>query len=278
MTVALTWLYVPGDRPDRVAKAFASEADVVVVDLEDAVAPDHKVAARDGLADLLAELGAEHPGRDVQVRVNATGSPWAEADHAVVAALPALVGARLPKVVGAAHVRELAAAVGDRPLHLLVESARGVEEAYDAARAHSRVVTLGLGEADLRSDLGVDDDDGLAWSRSRIVIAARAAGLAAPSMSVHPHVRDDEGLTRSCAVGRRLGFLGRAAIHPRQLPVIVAAFLPSEDELARAREVLAAVAGAQAMGQGTVLLQDGRFLDVAMVNNARRIVELGSRG
>lgn len=278
MTTPLTWLYAPADRPDRVAKAFASPADVVVVDLEDAVAPEHKDAARDGLADLLAGLLAQMPGRAVQVRVNGLDSPWGRADHAAVAALPSEVGARLPKVVGAAQVRELARAVGDRPLHLLVESARGVEEAFEAARSHARVASLGLGEADLRSDLGVEGDEGLAWSRGRVVSAARAAGLPSPSMSVHPQVHDDEGLALSCAAGRRLGFVGRSAIHPRQLPVIVAAFLPSAAELARAHDVLEAVAGAQAAGQGTVVLPGGQFLDVAMVDQARRVVELGSRG
>ncbi len=278
--IALTWLYVPADRPDRVATALASAADVVVVDLEDAVAPAHKAAARADLAELLGPgaLAAAGRGPDrVQVRVNALGGPWAAADHAALAALHPEIGARVPKVEGPADVRAVADAVGDRPLHLLVESALGVEECLAAARAHPRVAALGLGEADLRSDLGVDGDEGLAWSRARVVSAARAAGLPAPAMSVYPSVHDDDGLVRSCRAGRLLGFLGRAALHPRQLPLIVEAFLPTAEAVERARTVLEAVGAARAAGHGTVVLPDGRFLDVAMVEQARRTVELGAR-
>jgi citrate lyase subunit beta/citryl-CoA lyase len=269
----LTLLYAPADRPELVAKALASEADVVIVDLEDAVAPGQKESARASLAELLSA----HPDRRVQVRVNALGSPWSDADLAAVRALPPHVGVRIPKVVDPADVVDVAARVGERALHPLVETAAGVEAAYDIARAHPLVASLGLGEADLCSDLGVSSDGGLAFARSRIVNAARAAGLPAPAMSVHANVRDDEGLARSCALGRELGFLGRAAIHPRQLPVIVAAFTPTAAEVAEARLVVDSVRSAREVGSGTVVLDDGRFLDAAMVERARRTIALAAR-
>ncbi len=270
----LTLLYAPGDRPDRVAKALASEADVVVVDLEDAVAPTAKDAARSGLAAL---LGAVPPERAVQVRVNHAATPWGAADLAAVAALPAHVGVRVPKVETAAEVRGVAAAAPGRALHVLLESAIGVERAFELASAHAAVATIGLGEADLRSALGVTDDAGLAWARGRVVVAARAAGLPAPVMSVHPHVRDVEGLVASCRVGRGLGFLGRAAIHPAQLAPIREAFRPTDAEVERAVEVVARVADARAAGTGVLVLADGTFLDVAMVEQARTVLALAGR-
>lgn len=266
----LTLLYVPADRPDRVAKALAGDADAVLVDLEDAVAADRKEYARAEAARLLA---AAAPDRPVQVRVNDVRTATGKADLAMVAALPPHVGLRLSKVEEAATVRVAADAAPGRALHPLLESALGVENAYRVATAHPAVASIGLGEADLRADLGLPpgDDTGLAYPRSRIVVAARAAGLPAPVQSVYPHVRDLDGLARSCRTGRAAGFLGRAAIHPAQLPVIAAAFLPYEAEVRAARELLSATGG------GARALADGRFVDEAVLRAARRVVELADR-
>ncbi|MFE7505814.1 HpcH/HpaI aldolase/citrate lyase family protein [Promicromonospora sp. NPDC057488] len=268
----LTLLYVPADRPDRVAKALASAADAVLVDLEDAVAPSRKGEAREN-AGLALAAGVSRP---VQVRINHRSTPWHAEDVGLVGSLPSSVGVRVPKVESVAEVQELAEALPGRALHLLVESALGVERAFELATASPQVASIGLGEADLRSDLRVDDEDGLLWARSRIVVAARAAGLVAPVMSAYTNVRDLDGLAASCRVGRRLGFSGRTAIHPGQLDVIRAAFLPSAAEVAAAREVLERVGAAAVDGVGAVALADGTFLDVAMVERARWVVELGS--
>ncbi|RPF29057.1 HpcH/HpaI aldolase/citrate lyase family protein [Georgenia muralis] len=265
----LTLLYAPGDRPDRVEKALASEADVVIVDLEDAVAPAAKDRARSETARLLATVD-----RPVQVRVNHVSTPWHADDVAMLAAVPADVGARVPKVESAAEVRELAAALPSRSLHLLLESALGVERAFEIAAASEQVASVGLGEADLRSDLRLTDDAGLSWARSRVVVAARAAKLPSPHMSVHPNVKDVDGLSASCRAGRALGFLGRAAIHPAQLGPIREAFLPTGEEVERARTVLARVGDARTDGVGAVALEDGTFLDVAMVEQARAVLAL----
>lgn len=263
----LTWLYAPGDRPQVVAKALTAGADVVIVDLEDAVAPDRKEYARAATADLLA---APHPV-PVHVRVNALDSPAAAADLAAVAALPGVSGLRLPKVTSAEQIVRVAArtspADGGAPaLYALLETALGVERAHAIASAHPAVRGVALGEADLRADLGVREDSGLDWSRSRVIVAARAAGLAPPPQSVHPDIRDLEGLAASCARGRALGFLGRAAIHPRQLPVIERAYLPTEAEIEAAETIVKAASA----DQGAQALPDGRFVDAAVVATAQR--------
>ncbi|MFG2288860.1 aldolase/citrate lyase family protein [Streptomyces sp. NPDC048595] len=319
----LTWLYVPGDRPGVVAKALGCGADVVVVDLEDAVAPDRKDYALHATADL---LGDPAPGPSpVHVRINALDGPRAEAEIRTLAALPGLAGLRLPKVQGPADIhraagwattagRPAAPALAGRPaavrgaapetpapatgapqsattvltpspapgagalpatpaLYALLESALGIEHAFAIATAHPALRGIAVGEADLGAELGVRDDAGLAWPRSRTVVAARAAGLPPPAQSVYPDVRDLEGLARSSAQGRALGFLGRAAIHPRQLPVIEAAHLPSPQEVEAAERIVRAAA---AQG-GAQALPEGRFVDAAVVAGARRVLSLAER-
>ncbi|MGW2228931.1 HpcH/HpaI aldolase/citrate lyase family protein [Streptomyces formicae] len=267
----LTWLYVPGDRPGVVAKALLAGADVVIVDLEDAVAPDRKEYARSATAELLAEP----PPVPVHVRVNALDGPLAEADLRAIAPLPGVAGLRLPKVTSRGDVvrvaERAAPADGGAPaLHALIESALGLEHAFAIATAHPALHGLSIGEADLRADLGVREEVGLDWARSRVVVAARAAGLAPPAQSVHPDIRDLEGLAASCARGRALGFLGRAAIHPRQLPVIERAYLPTPEEVERAEEITKAAT----TDEGALALPDGRFVDRAVVEGARRTLAL----
>ncbi|GAA2988847.1 HpcH/HpaI aldolase/citrate lyase family protein [Streptomyces fulvorobeus] len=268
MTTAIpvTWLYVPGDRPDVVDKALRSGADVVIVDLEDAVAPERKEYARTATAELLTEPAAAHA---VPVHVRVHG----EDDVRALAGLPGLSGLRLPKITHAAGVQHLAALAPGVPLYPLLESALAVEHAYTIASAHRSVRGVALGEADLRADLGVRDDAGLDWARGRTVVAARAAGLDPPVQSVYPDLRDLDGLRSSCARGRSLGLWGRAAIHPRQLPVIERAFRPTAQEIEAAEEIVAAAlrdTGAQA-------LADGRFVDAAVVAAARRTLTLAGR-
>ncbi|MER5211490.1 CoA ester lyase [Streptomyces sp. NPDC002838] len=270
----LTWLYAPGDRPQVVAKALAAGADVVVIDLEDAVAPDRKEYARTATAELLTEPQPV----PVHVRVNALDGPLAAADLEAVAARPGLCGLRLPKVASPEQIIHVAdhlalADKGAPPLYALLETALAVEHAHAIASAHPVLRGVSLGEADLRADLGVRDDAGLDWSRSRVIVAARAAGLAPPPQSVHPDIRDLEGLTATCAHGRTLGFLGRAAIHPRQLPVIERAYLPTEKELEEAEKIIKAAT----TNQGAQALPNGTFIDAAVVATAQRTLSLARR-
>lgn len=274
-------LYVPATRPELFEKALASPADAVILDLEDAVAAARKDDAR---AAVVALLGGAGPGKPVQVRINAVGTQHGRRDAEAVAGLP-VSAVRVPKVESAAQVRELegwldAAAPGaaGTGLWLLVESALGLERAFEIATASPRVKALGLGEADLRASLRVGPGDaGLAYARGRIVAAARAAGLASPMQSVYAEVRDAEGLKRSCAEGRALGFLGRNCIHPSQVEIVNEAFTPTEEELLRAREIVNALAGAEETGAGAVALADGRFVDLAVVEQARAVLALAAQ-
>ncbi|MCY0951082.1 HpcH/HpaI aldolase/citrate lyase family protein [Streptomyces sp. H27-S2] len=265
----LTWLYAPGDRPAVVAKALACGADAVIVDLEDAVPASRKEYARSATAELLAE----RPPLAVHVRVNSLDSPWGGADLAALAGLHGLAGLRLPKISAPEQITATADRTGGVGLHALLESALGVERAYEIARAHPSLRGLSLGEADLRADLAVSAEPGLDWCRSRVVVAARAAGLAPPAQSVFPDIRDLEALAASCARGRSLGFLGRAAIHPRQLPVIERAYVPAPEEVVAAEQVL----GAARATPGALALPDGRFVDPAVVAAARRTLALSRR-
>ncbi|MFD3525663.1 HpcH/HpaI aldolase/citrate lyase family protein [Streptomyces sp. NPDC058653] len=260
----LTWLYAPGDRPDVVRKALGSGADAVIVDLEDAVATDRREYARAATAELLASAGP------VPVHVRIADAE----DIPALAGLPGLAGLRLPKVTHASDIRRTAARAPGTPLYALLESALAIENAHAIAAAHPALRGVALGEADLRADLGVRDDAGLDWPRGRLVVAARAAGLPAPAQSVFPDVRDLEGLAASCAHGRSLGFFGRSAIHPRQLPVIERAYLPTAAEVESATGIVEAAA----RDAGALALPDGRFVDAAIVAAARRTLDLAARG
>jgi citrate lyase subunit beta / citryl-CoA lyase len=246
---------VPADRPDRVEKAIASTAHAVIVDLEDGVPPGAKRQARANLATLLGGR-REKP---VYVRVNA-GS---DADIDAVAGLP-LAGVIVPKVERPEDVPEL-----ELPVNCLIESALGLERAFEIA-SHPRVAGVSLGEADLRSQTGALEA-GLDWARSRIVNAAVAAGLPRPPQSVYPNVRDEEGLERSCRRGVELGHLGRAAIHPAQLPAIVRAYLPSEGAVARARATI------ERLRDGVGTVGEGEFVDAAMLGAAQQVVAIAER-
>ncbi|WP_341940832.1 CoA ester lyase [Microbacterium sp. LWH10-1.2] len=273
MDLYRTGLYVPGDRPDRFASAEGSGADLVVFDLEDAVAPDRKVLARDAVVEWLrggrhaagsaATGAADAPSVAVQVRVNAGD----EDDLRVVSALPEGIGIRLPKVESAADVDRVASVAPGRPLIALLESARGVVDATEIAQ-HPAVSALALGESDLRSDVG-GGERMLEHARLTVLFAARAAGLPAPMASVFPAIRDLEGLDADTRRAADLGLFGRMAVHPSQLPVIAAVFSPTPAEVAWAEEVLAALAAG-----GVATLASGEMVDPAMRARAERIRSL----
>lgn len=268
-------LYAPADRPERFEKALDAGADAVIVDLEDAVAPSRKASARASLtefAEAWASRGAAAPA--VQVRVNARGARTHDEDVAAVADLPAVFGIRLPKTQSADDVAAVRAAARGREIHALLESALAIERAFEIAQAG--VASVAVGEADLRAEIGVpagrEGEPGLAWSRARVVNAVAAAGLPLPLMAVWADVADLEGLEASCRVGRALGYAGRTAIHPRQIEVIRRVFTPDADEVERARRIVERVRTAAADGTGAFVLDDGTFIDIAMVKAAQRIL------
>lgn len=264
-----SYLYVPGDDPRRIEKALATGADAVVIDLEDSVAPNRKEEARSNAATVLESV----PARPVFVRINAPGSEFAARDIAAVAALY-LSGLRLPKVESLESVRLVAETLEElrceASIQCLIESALGLELALEIARSHERVAGISLGEADLAADLGVRDEAGLLYARSRIVSASRAAGLPGPVQSVYTNVKDLDGLRRSTEEGKNMGFVGRSAIHPSQVSIINEVFTPTEDEVAEAQVLLERLEGEAESGTGAFVLEDGRFVDRAVVESARR--------
>lgn len=270
----LTWLYAPAARPELLRKAMATEADVLIVDLEDSVAEHAKAAARDAMLEFLADVAPVLTPR-VHVRVNPVQTDAGKADLVALAGHPRVAGVRLPKIECPEQValaRVLLGGAQAPELYCLIESAAGVEALASIARAVG-VAGIALGEADLTAELGLTGEDSLSWLRSRLVVTAVAAGLPPPPMSVYPHLRDDAGLAASCRRGRALGLRGRAAIHPRQLPIIRDCFAPSRAELTQAKDVLDAAARAEAAGQSTFQLLDGRFVDRPGVLAARRTLE-----
>jgi citrate lyase subunit beta/citryl-CoA lyase len=272
-----SYLYAPGNDPRKIEKALASEADAVVLDLEDAVAPNRKEEARESVSEVLRS----RPAKPVFVRVNAPGSALAEEDIGAISG-PHLSGLRLPKTESAEAVRDVAERLEtlgcDAGIQCLIESALGLELAPEISRSHERVVGISLGEADLAADLGVRDEAGLLYARSRVVATARAAGLPGPVQSVYTNVRNTDGLRQSTEAGKKLGFLGRSAIHPAQIPAINEVFTPTEEEVAEAEGLLARLEESAGKGTGAFVLEDGRFVDKAVVESARLTLTLARRG
>jgi citrate lyase subunit beta / citryl-CoA lyase len=272
-----SYLYVPGYDERRIEKALASEADAVVLDLEDAVAPNRKEEARETVARVLKS----EPEKPVFVRVNAVGTELAAADIDAVIGRH-LAGLRLPKIEYVESVRLVAETLAElrseAGIQCLIESALGLERAFEIANSHERVTGISLGEADLAADLGVSDEAGMLYARSRIVSAARASGLPHPVQSVYTNVRDLDGLRRSTEEGKRLGFVGRSTIHPSQVPIVNEVFTPTEEEVAEAQELVDRLAGEAASGMGAFVLEDGRFVDRAVVESARLTLDLARRG
>ncbi len=257
-------LFAPGHDAKLLDRVFRAGADAVMLDLEDAVPPDAKAQARRMVAAALAE-------RPAWVRINALRSEPAAADLDAVAGLAA--GMRLPKVESAEDVQWVVDRCGSPapPLICAIESARGLLAAREIASV-ARVRHLSIGGVDLRRDLNTGDGDlPMLHARSHLVVVSRAAALAPPIDSVYARLDDEEGLREQTEFARSLGFFGKSAIHPRQLPVLYAVFTPSEDEVRWAREVLDAFAAA---GGGAARLAGGEFVDLPVADRARRVLDL----
>ncbi len=278
-------LCVPAGDARRLAKALASGADEVVVDLEDAVAYDDKERARAQLAafDFAADPGVQAGGTAVAVRVNAIGTPWCHRDIEAVASIGAISSIVLPKVESRADIGFVerlldgleaedgrAAPLG---VQALVETARGLADVAGIASDVRRLTGLVVGYADLAASMGRSRDvEPTVWRavQDAIVLHARAAGVAAvdgPFLGV----ADDDAFRAATAAAARHGFDAKWVIHPRQVAAVNEAFMPTPDAVAHARDVLAALADAAADGRGAAVLQGG-LVDEAMARDARRIL------
>jgi citrate lyase subunit beta/citryl-CoA lyase len=258
-------LFVPGDRAERFGKALASGADMVVIDLEDAVLPERKTAARDIIHDALSGLAEPR----FYVRVNSLDTEWHADDVTALAALPGVAGLMLPKAERASDFAAMHAAAEGKPLHALVETVSAILNLAELVTAPG-LSRLSFGTVDFQVDAGIDGDGGeIDYVRTQIVLHSRSAGLAAPVDGVSTNLSDDEGLARDADHSRRFGFGGKLCVHPRQVAVVNAAFLPSDADVEWAKRVLLAIDGAF----GAVAV-DGKLIDKPVVDRARRLVEI----
>ena len=275
-------LFAPGDSPRKAEKALAGEADGVILDLEDSVAPDGKAAAREAVAALLGQVS--HP--NLVVRVNPLSTPWYLDDLAAV--VPGRPGALLlPKCSGPGdlaaldhHLQALEAAArlprgGIGVLALVTETAASLHSMD--YRGTPRLRALVFGAEDLSADLGVDPRDAtgaysapVAAARAAVLLSAAAAGV--PALDTPwPDPRDPDGLAREAAAAARDGFAGKLCIHPAQIAPVNAAFTPSPEQVAWARRVLDGFAARPGAG---VFALDGRMVDKPHLKLAERILSL----
>lgn len=256
---ARSLLFVPGDRPERFAKAHASGADAVILDLEDAVAPAAKAAAREACRQHLAGGGA------ALLRINALDSAWAN-DDLELSRLPGVQGVVLPKADGASAVQAVAQRSG-KPVLPLIESAPGLTNLREIAAARG-VSRLLFGSVDLCLDLGIEgDEDELASHRAQLVLVSRAAGLQAPVDGVTLTLTDEAALQRASLRARRNGFGGKLCIHPRQVDAVNRAFEPSQEKIDWARQVLAL-----AENHAGAFQFEGKMVDAPVLALAHRLL------
>jgi citrate lyase subunit beta / citryl-CoA lyase len=274
-------LFVPGNKTNMLEKALAQRCDALVPDMEDSVPDAEKPAARDTIRRFLPRLTAASPL--VIPRVNALGTPWFEEDLAAVVA-PGVYGVSIGKVETAGDIELLGHALARREkdaglergtMRVIpwIESAKGIVHAYQICTASERIVGAAFGAEDFTHDLGVerlDDPAQLAFARSALCIAARAAGVLALD-TPYFQFRNDTGLRADAMAAKHMGFKGKFAIHPAQIDAINASFRPSDEEIEWARRAVDAFEAAERDGRGSTSL-DGRVIDVPVVKRARAVL------
>lgn len=263
-TPAQSYLFVPGNKSERFGKALASGADAVIIDLEDAVEPEAKIAARDAIAQWVS------PERPVFVRINARNTPWFEAD-AALGTLKGVAGIVLPKAESAEDVCAAIAIARRRvPVYPLIESANGMWNAHDVAKA-PYVARLMFGTLDFIADMGMSNDGvSLNHFRSQLALISRVAGIESPVDGVTPDIDDGERIERDALNGKQLGFGAKLCIHPKQIGFVHKCFRPNEDEVHWARRVLDAMRDSN----GGVVTVDGKMVDRPVMLRAAWIAKL----
>jgi len=278
-----SYLFAPGSDEHKMRKALSSGADAVVFDLEDAVAPADKVRARAAVGRLIEDLDGASAA-EIHVRVNRNRDAYDPADLSAVL-VPGLAALRLPKCESASDVRAVEVMLDDLEpergigrgtvrLFCTIESAGGVIAASEIAGAGRRVAALVFGPADFAASISVSDPpfEATLLARSTLVLASAAAGVAPPVDGAFLDVTDLEGLRAHCHRVRGLGFMGKSAIHPRQVEVLHDVFTPSTEEVERARRVIATTKGGNNTG-----VVDGGFVDPPVIAQARAVVDLARR-
>jgi citrate lyase subunit beta / citryl-CoA lyase len=265
-----SYLFVPGNRPERFDKALGSGADAIVIDLEDAVVAGDKLPAREHIG---AWLNAQSDVSErVLVRINDAGTPWFDADLAFVRG-SGIRGVMLPKVEHGHQVDRVRAALASGGFVVpIIESARGVL-AVESVAAVPAVQRLAFGTLDYAVDLDLSGDEaGLIYPACRIAIASRAAGLLSPIAGVTTDINDEAKLLADLAFARACGFGAKLCIHPRQVAALHRAIAPRPEEIAWAQRVLAA-----ANGTSGAVQVDGQMVDRPVVLKAKSILERAPR-
>jgi citrate lyase beta subunit len=278
-------LFVPGSRPELFAKAMAGEADALSIDLEDAVDESRKVEARASVAEFLRSLPGDK-SKTIIVRVNGITTPHFKADVEAIAG-PGLDLINLPMVQSAEDVRAAATAIAwveaakgiTKPISLLanIESAKGFRFAAEIAGADKRVAGLQLGFGDLLEPLSIDryNPNVILHFQLGVRLAAGEAGVFAYD-SAFANVRDVEAFRREAETARKLGYLGKSAIHPNQVPIINAVFRPTNEEIAHSLKVVESAREAGAKGVGAWVV-DGRMIDAPFVVRAENILAIARK-
>ncbi|MBC7174151.1 MAG: CoA ester lyase [Polyangiaceae bacterium] len=271
-------LYMPGSNARALDKGRGISCDGIILDLEDAVAPDAKEQARKNVVEAVAQGG--YGKRELLLRVNGLATPWGQAD-VVAAAKSGVHGVLVPKVESADMVRQVEAilvangAPDDLAIWCMMETPRGILRAEEIADASPRLGGFVMGTSDLTKDLHAVHTSmrlPMITSLGICLLAARAAGLAILD-GVYLDLADDEGFAASCRQGAELGFDGKTLIHPKTVDAANTAFAPTEDEVAFSKRIIAAHAEAEREGKG-VLVVDGKLVENLHVENARRLVAL----
>jgi citrate lyase subunit beta / citryl-CoA lyase len=256
-----SYLFVPGNRPERYAKALAAGADAVIVDLEDAVPPKDKSSARAALA---AWLSPEHP---VLVRVNGAESEWFREDLPLCKT-PGVAGVLLPKAENVDDIRSVAEHSGTTPILPLIETARGFANAHALAQA-PKVRRFAFGSIDFQVDLGIQgEEEELLYFRSQLVLVSRMANLEPPVDGVTTAIDDAERIRRDTLRARRLGFGAKLCIHPRQVGVVNECFEPSAEEESWAKRIMEAGDAVH----GAAVSVDGKMVDRPVIARAEAIL------
>lgn len=278
-----SYLFLPGNQPTMLQNGAVLPADVLVFDLEDSVAPTEKDAARELVASALRSV--DYGGRGLVVRINDLEKPYVRKDlEAVVTAGAHSV--MVPKVAGVRTIHHVAVMLdlieeaydierGRTKIIALIETALGIEKAFEAATASSRLEALALGGEDLCADLGcprTKEGTEILYSRSRLLLAARAAGVEAVD-TPFTDARDEDGCYADTVYARSLGFDGKLSISPHHLRPIHRAFAPTEEAVAFALDVIEAMDRAKREGRGAVSLR-GKMIDLPVLRQAEKTLEL----
>ena len=271
-----SFIFLPGLKPELFPKAVASSADIVCIDLEDAIHPDDKETARERTLELLSS-SPDHGNSEVVLRINSLRTTTGMRDLAAVIDAGAPLSLMLPKVGTADEVALVADHLDDAgldtTLHVIIESAEGLENAAEIARSGSRLQSLFFGAVDYSSDIGAMNTwEAMLYARSRVVQAAAMAGLDAIDVPWLV-LDDDDGMKAEAEASKAVGFVGKGAIHPRQIPIIHDVFSPSTEEVEHARRIVEAFAKA---GTGLVVI-DGKLIEKPVLRAMERILERARR-